>query len=141
MTAVEYLSRAKYLQRLIAAQQREIDRLQMLSSSARTSKIAENNNPNCTTEATFVAQVHKLAELEEHMNKMKDHYSDLLCEIHACIEALPDMREQLVLKHRYIEGMSWKEVIGAMDVSESTTYRIHKAALKHLKYPGMDESH
>ena len=40
--------------------------------------------------------------------------------------------EQDVLVARYIRGLPWRRVVDVMECSESTTYRLHRAGLRHL---------
>lgn len=42
-------------------------------------------------------------------------------------------RERTLLRHRYIEGLSWEEVCVAMSYSWRQTHRIHSQALEALK--------
>ena len=44
-----------------------------------------------------------------------------------------DTRERVMLRHRYIEGMTWEGVCVAMSYSRSQVHRIHAAALQKLK--------
>lgn len=53
--------------------------------------------------------------------------------IEAAIEGLTDPTERLLLRLRYMEGKSWTQVGFAIHYSPSSTKRIHKRALEHIK--------
>lgn len=53
--------------------------------------------------------------------------------IERAIESLPDPTERLLLRLRYIEGKSWTQVGFIIHYSPSSTKRIHRRALEHLR--------
>lgn len=74
--------------------------------------------------------------LESHyLKKLAEKKAQQLA-VEQAIESLPDPAERLVMSHRYIDGMSWRQVCRIMQprgVSERQVYRLHGWALGRLK--------
>lgn len=56
--------------------------------------------------------------------------------IEAAIEGLGDPTERLLLRLRYIEGKSWTQIGFIIHYSQSSTKRIHRRALEHIRGAG-----
>lgn len=69
---------------------------------------------------------------------MQERYRKKLQEIAAARAVFEDMIDVLnpsarvLMRRRYIEGMSWKEIVTASNYSESRTHKIHALALDAL---------
>lgn len=76
------------------------------------------------------------AALEDlYREKLAEKNAQLLAIEHA-IESLPDAAERLVMRYRYIDGLSWRSVcirLNARGYSERQVYRLHGWALEKLK--------
>lgn len=57
-----------------------------------------------------------------------------LTEITEAVEQL-DERERTVITARYIRGMSFRDILKDLPVSEKTMYNLHQRALQHLEMP------
>ena len=75
--------------------------------------------------------VRKQTLLERYAAKL-EQLETAQTEIEDAIEALEPI-ERVLLRHRYIEGMTWEEVCVAVGYSWRQTHRIHAQALKKLK--------
>lgn len=51
------------------------------------------------------------------------------------ISLLSDRDEQLVLRFRYIDGCTWEDIAGILNVSVRTVHRIHGSALQNFSVP------
>ena len=56
-------------------------------------------------------------------------------EINEQIDLLDSSEEQMLLRYRYIDGLTWDEIERMMNVSERTVFRIHGNALAHFSVP------
>lgn len=48
------------------------------------------------------------------------------------ISSVQDVSERMVLRHRYMDDMSWEQIAEAMNYSIQHIYRIHGTALKEI---------
>ena len=86
--------------------------------------------------------------LEEDMAKLDELERELVGEVAAfeqetqdaeqLLDGLP-VREQRIMRLRYVEGMSWRRVARKAHYSQQHCFRIHDAALKRID-PEKDES-
>lgn len=94
-----------------------------------------HHNPNRPTEAPFVKCLKKIDEIQRNV---EDKISDMLQikeEISMAIDQLENGEERLLLRYRYLNGLSWEEIEQKMFVSKSTVHRIHGSALQNLSVP------
>lgn len=94
-----------------------------------------HHNPNRPTEAPFVKCLKKIDEIQRNV---EDKISDMLQikeEISMAIDQLENGEERLLLRYRYLHGLSWEEIEQKMFVSKSTVHRIHGSALQNLSVP------
>lgn len=75
-----------------------------------------------------IQQKEKLIRLYE---KKREALMAMLAEIESAIDVLTPT-ERMLVRNRYIEGMTWEEVCVAMGYSWTQTHRIHSAALVKL---------
>lgn len=135
MTAKEYLNQAKHLDALIKSHLREIEYWRELSLSVQSRNFEIHHNPNRPTEAPFVKCLEKMDEIQRNV---EDKISDMLQikeEISMAIDQLENGEERLLLRYRYLDGLSWEEIEQKMFVSKSTVHRIHGSALQNLSVP------
>lgn len=53
--------------------------------------------------------------------------------IEMAIASLKDSKERMVLRHRYMDGMTWEEIGSIMSYSEGRVRQLHGEALKELE--------
>lgn len=135
MTAKEYLSHAKQLDEIINCRLHELEYWRNLSRSTSSSTFEEHRNSNRSTEAPFVRCLEKIDEIERDINHRVCELVDMRTEINKAIDALEDFGEQLVLRCRYLDNLTWEAICKIMGVSLRTVHRIHRAALEHFPVP------
>lgn len=74
-------------------------------------------------------------ELREYYNDKQKELAEKQLAIERAIDALKPMH-RMVLRLRYIEGLSWDEVCTCMGYSWRQTHRIHAEALARLSASG-----
>ena len=135
MTAKEYLNRAKHIDDLINYRLRELDYWRDMQGRVSGSNFEPHYNPNKQTEAPFVRVIEKIDELEREIEEKIRRLMELKEEISNAIDMLESHDEQMVLRYRYLDRLSWEEISHMMYVSERTVYRIHGEALAHFTVP------
>ena len=112
MTNKEYFQQAVWLDRQLSSCFKEVSHLQSLG----------RGDERIAAQLTEVrAEISRLIALREEMRKV--------------IDALPERKEQLVLRFRYLHAMKWEDVAVELDVDVRTARRWHDAALEHVRIP------
>lgn len=132
MTSKEFLQQAYRLNELIQSDLNELEKLKELTAS-----LAENRAQGCYRAKTgsIVCIQEKIQLLEEQINQEIEEFLSLKQNIRTCITQLRSQNEQLVLRLRYIEFLTWEEVAERISYSIKQAYRIHQSALSHLIVP------
>ena len=73
----------------------------------------------------------KFEELEEKYKDMLQELLDKQHEVELLIESLDPLERDLI-RYRYVDGMSWTDIQEKLDLSQRTSFRIHKRALDKL---------
>lgn len=136
MTAKEYLNQVRHLDALIHSRLREIDFWKNLSGSVSSMRNdGMPHSPNRPTEAPFVRCIEKIDEIQRDVAQKIGLLVAIRDKVDTAIDKLADRYEQLVLRYRYIDNLSWAEISMMMNVSERTVYRIHGSALQNFSVP------
>ncbi|AZK44786.1 DUF1492 domain-containing protein [Paenibacillus lentus] len=135
--AKQYLKRAYRLNELINSNVQELQDLKQLSLSISAidyskERVQEGNSSN---DAKFVNLISKIIELEKVINEDVDRFVNLKIQIRDTISAVENPDEQVLLRYRYINFMTWEQICDKMNVSLRTVHRIHSTALKNVKIP------
>ena len=86
-------------------------------------------------DAGYTKIVEKIIDLEETIKADIDKLLALMIEIRSVIDAVQDNEQKLLLKHRYLNFMTWDDICDEMNVSSRTVHRIHGSALLNVKVP------
>lgn len=135
MTAKEYLSQVKRLDESINCRLRELEYWRVLSCRLSDSGFDEHHDPNRSTEAPFVRCLEKIDEIERDVNVRIDKLVDLRRAVNKAIDAMGNSDEQVLLRCRYLDGLSWADICQIMNVSLRTVYRLHSTALDDFNVP------
>lgn len=136
MTAKEYLNQARHLDALINCRLREIDYWKDLSSGVSGMRFdGMPHSPNRPTEAPFVRCLEKIDEIQRSVEEKITYLVRLKEEINTAIDKLENRDEQLVLRYRYLDDCTWKEISRMLNVSLRTVHRIHGSALQNFSVP------
>lgn len=139
MDASEYLHQAYRLDERIDLDMQELERLREMSVSISSPKFGERvDGTRNIDDASFVRCLEKISDLEDVIKAEVSLLVDLKKEIRVTIGSVTDANEQLVLRYRYLNAMTWPEIAGSMHANNSTVRRWHASALEHIvlpKYP------
>ena len=133
MTAKEYLSRARRLDKRIDANNEEIMRLRAYAERA-TSSYSATRVGGTDQRSKLERAIERIDELER---RIKDDTND-------CITARRDIRdainnvdkpdERLLLQLRYLNGKKWEEIAVEMNYSWRQVHNIHSVALQKIAH-------
>jgi len=130
------LSQAAVLGRQIAKLEMNIGFYREAACSTASSS---NDEPRVSrtrsTEAPFTKMVHKVLELEERVDKLKEQRDALQAEITAVIEKLSNEDYKALLILRYLQDLDWGLVCAKLCIGRTTANRWHKAALEKIDVP------
>lgn len=135
MTSKEYLSQAMHLDDAINCRLRELEYWRDLSYRLSGSGLEEHHDPNRPTEAPFVRCLEKIDEIERDVNDRIDKLVDFRRAISEAIDAMEDDSERLLLRCRYLDGLSWTDISRIMNISLRTVHRLHSTALENFTIP------
>lgn len=121
MTAKEYLSQARRLDRRILA---------LLDRQSRYHEIG-------AWRAGFGGAVGPgaMLALERELDGRILEYADKVREIERTIDQVEDEQYRDVLKYRYLNGWSWKDIAERMGFSQDWLWHLHARALRAVRVP------
>lgn len=136
MTPKQYLNQAKHLDAMINCRLREIDYWKDLSVSITSGRYdGMPHSPNRPADAAFVSCIERIDEAKKDVAEKVARLITLREEISSQISLLSDHDEQLVLRFRYVDGCTWEDIAGILNVSVRTVHRIHGSALQNFSVP------
>jgi DNA-directed RNA polymerase specialized sigma24 family protein len=75
----------------------------------------------------------KITDMEEAINADIDKLIDLKQEIERVIDSVPNDKERILLKYRYLDGKTFEWIAAEMHYSWRQIHRLHSRALTNLK--------
>lgn len=136
MTPKQYLNQAKHLDAMINCRLREIDYWKDLSVSITSGRYdGMPHSPSRPADAAFVRCIERIDEAQKDVADKVARLITLREEISSQISLLSNRDEQLVLRFRYVDGCTWEDIAGILNVSVRTVHRIHGSALQNFSVP------
>ncbi len=135
MTAKEYLSRARELDREI---DRKVDRLGDLYASVTKRTAQLSGMPGVHNDRAFEERMEKYLLLRDEINADIDRLVDMKTEICAAIDALQEEKHRAVLEKYYLQGMTCKGIGEELGYDTHHVFRLKREALEILKIPKDD---
>ena len=128
MTVKEFLNRARYLDREIDA---KIDHLERIDSMVNrvTPVLSDMPADPCRDNHKREKLLVKMIDLKWEINEELDKLVDTKREIMEFISKIGSNSYRLLLELRYVNLCTWERIAEIMDISLSTVYRMHGAAL------------
>ena len=107
MTVKEYLHQAYRLDQKIKSDTMEVQNLRVMAGSVSAIQYDKDRvQTSRSTDAPFIRTLEKMWDLENKIAAELETLSDLKKQIREVIEAVPDTDERMVLKYRYIHGLT-----------------------------------
>ena len=135
MTAEEFLKMAEQIDKRIDAKLRDVDSLRNLIFSVSSPSFEESYNATKDNNAPFIRPLEKIIAMESEVNSEIDYLVDLKSDIRIAIDSVKDFNYSLLLRYRYIDNMTWKQIGNMLDVDEKTARRWHLNALNNIVVP------
>ena len=128
MTVKEFLNRARYLDKEIDA---KIDHLERIDSMVNRVTPVLSGMPSdpCRDNRKREKLLVKMIDLKWEINEEIDKLVDTKREIVKFISQVNNNSYRLLLELRYVNLCTWERIAEIMDISLSTVYRMHGAAL------------
>ncbi len=134
MTAKEYLSQYRELNREIDSIWTDIQRLRCLATRTNSGDVsAMPKATKCKSEANFAGVVEKLIKEEEKMNKKIDKLLVVRKNVESAINAVEDSTLRVLLNYRYICGYTFERIAVEMHYSYRNVCYLHGKALLVVK--------
>lgn len=130
MTAKQYLSQYRIMEKRIDAKTEQLQRLRARMSAMTASYSDEPRGGGVQKDWTDL--VSKCIELEEQVRDELDELSRTRHTILCTIERVDNEAQRTVLEMRYLNGWSWTKIIGKMAYTDSTVYELHCVALRKV---------
>ena len=135
MEVKEYLEQTRYLDKRIESDMRELEALKELSVSVRAIGFEERNSTMPNTEAPFIKCLALIAEMEDQIKTELRQCTELKKETMGVIMSVSDICERMVLRYRYIQMMSWRQISYELGTDVRTVRRWHDEALGDVVLP------
>ncbi|MEG2261787.1 MAG: DUF1492 domain-containing protein [Raoultibacter sp.] len=135
MTAKQYLKQAYRLNELINNDLAELEQLKDLSTSIAAVRCDRDKVKGGKIGSKIEFIVVKIIALEEMIDDEIDRFVDLKTAIRNAIVCVENRNEELLLRLRYIEFLSWDEIAEKMGFDERYVHKIHADALNNFYVP------
>ena len=135
MTTQEYFDQAKRLDERIKLDLHELASLRADICALSSPGFDERVQSSPNGDAPFVHGIERLMQREEEINREIDLLFDLKEQMRGVIAQLPTPEEQLVLRARVLEKMSWGEITELMSCNVHTAMNWNETALAHAVLP------
>ena len=136
ISAKEYLQQAIYLDDRINSHIREKEELRSMATSLSSPQMKEDVvQTSRSGEAPYVRSLEKMWEMEEQINTEIDKLVDLKRQIHEVISRVGNINEQMVLRYKYINNYTWRQIGAIMCKDRATVVRWRDNALGKVKVP------
>lgn len=126
----EYL---RSYQKAVRREQEILDEIQQLRMDKMFPSVVNDGMPKGSKQSDLSEYIVKLDNLIEKLKQERFEKIKLMDDILYHISILENEDEKSVLRLRYIKGVRWEEICGAIGYSWKQTHRIHSRALKKLK--------
>jgi hypothetical protein len=131
----EYLNKCRVIYKLICTYEDELHEHRLLTQCAPIGCYEQIARAPGTSYGTLEPSVIKILEYEEKIKDAIAKYIDTKTECLQAIEQLTDATEKLVLRMRYLNGKTHREVAQDIGYSVEQEKRICKSALENFKIP------
>ena len=133
MTTKEYLSQAYRLDQRINSKIEQLKRWQDLATKA-TSTLSKTSSCICENSHKTEDIIVKIIDLKNEINSDIDRLIDLKKDIMVLINGVKNPEYQTLLELRYLCFKKWEQIALYMNYGVDNVYKIHKKALRSIKF-------
>ena len=133
MTVKEYLSQAYYINLHIKYKLDELKSLRELATKVNSalSDLPKDKNAHQQMETNII----KIVDLEREIDSEVQRLIDVKSDISKLIKRAENDEHRLILELRYLHLKKWDEIAQIMVYGVDNVYKVHRCALKNLKFP------
>lgn len=133
MTVKEYLSQAYYINLRIKYKLDELKSLRELATKVNSalSDLPKDKNAHQQMETNII----KIVDLEREIDSEVQRLIDVKSDISKLIKRAENDEHRLILELRYLHLKKWDEIAQIMGYGVDNVYKVHRCALKNLKFP------
>jgi DNA-directed RNA polymerase specialized sigma subunit len=135
MTAKEYLSQGRIIDKLIDSDIHELELLRSLSMSLGTQDYSSDRVQNSPSGDKLCEIVTKIVDLTAKINNEINRCVDLKTELRNAIDEVRPENLSVILKMRYLCGETWDAIADEMGCSYRWVITLHGRALAQVKSP------
>ena len=136
MTVQDYLLRPELIRQEIRRKQERIESLHRYTT--RLSAVLRDVRVKSTPDPAYVqAILAEIADEEQAILRLQEDLTRALADVALYISRLPAACVTL-LEVRYLDGLTWPQVMDRLGYSRTSVYRIHRQALDLLPPPPED---
>ena len=127
MTAYEFLSQGRFIDRRIEHKQEDIERMRskLTNANAKLSDMPKGGSTTDWTDADI-----KILEYEQYVRDEIKNLCEVKRQIREAIDAVEDARYRELLEMRYLCDKTFEEIAVAMKYDWRHVMRMHKEALE-----------
>lgn len=130
MTAKEFLTQAYRIEDRIASLKRQLESIYSPRGQTYNNIGGRASDNVSLTEAQGI----RASKIKEMLESEIARLEQVQIDVHNAIMGLSNINEQLVLRYKYIERLSWEVISYKMGYCDKQAKRIHGKALEHLKF-------
>ena len=133
MKAKDYLGRVRRLKNLIRRKEKERDNWREMALQFSKDAAQPQYDPNRATSAPYEKCIIMAEDLEGEIEEHKSELGKMRDQLLACIIEVDDVDCRMILQMRYVNCMTWEEIICRMNYSASWVYKKHGDALSEIE--------
>lgn len=115
-------------------EERQDEILQLQDLAFRVSSVAGSGGGGHVAGSKIENAVVRMADAQRKLGGEIDKYLDMQSRITDTIDQMEDIREQRILRMRYVANpkRQWEEITQRLYLSKAQSYRLHESALTHF---------
>ncbi len=139
MTAKEYLSQARRVDRMVEVKLEEAARLRALATKA-TATLSDMPSGATRNVHSMEDIIIKLVELEYEVSEDIDKMLTMKKEIYTAIKSVANANHRMLLELRYLAFKPWTTIASILNYSKDYIFDLHQAALSAINVPSESET-
>jgi hypothetical protein len=127
----QFLKQAFYLDRLIRANENELERLRSVAESIPLPDLSAERVQEGELPDKVANTVTKIVDLEREIQVENDRYIRVKQDIRLIINAVREPKLKLILQERYLNFKKWKQIQETVEIADLRyLFRLHNIALE-----------
>lgn len=133
MDAKEYLEQPMMVEQRIRSRQIEMEELHLELTGVSSIGFEEHLSSNPNTHSPHEYAILRITELEDQIKGFRKEQVRLMSDVGHSIEQLSDIKEQQVLRYRYLNFLNIDQIARKMNYSSRWVKKLHSRALESFE--------